>query len=78
MEDASLDRFVDAASTQSGDEDATDGVAEIQAEAAPDREPATSTAAWSADGATCGGCGETVERRWQTDDGFVCADCVDW
>ncbi|WP_458206867.1 DUF7573 domain-containing protein [Haladaptatus sp. NG-SE-30] len=41
-------------------------------------EPARATYDWTPDGATCAGCGESVERRWRDDDGMVCADCKEW
>jgi hypothetical protein len=41
-------------------------------------EPATPTVRWSPDGEPCAACGERVARRWQSGDGPVCADCVDW
>jgi hypothetical protein len=41
-------------------------------------EPAEATYAWSGDGNTCAACGETVERRWRSDDGLVCPDCKEW
>ena len=41
-------------------------------------EPAAMTYVWDGAGAACGACGETVERRWQQDDGLVCVDCKDW
>ncbi|MBX0295375.1 DUF7573 domain-containing protein [Haloarcula nitratireducens] len=40
--------------------------------------PATTTYAWSGEGAACGACGGTVERRWQQDGSLVCADCKEW
>ncbi|QLH81462.1 DUF7573 domain-containing protein [Halosimplex pelagicum] len=41
-------------------------------------EPAEATYAWSGDGGTCAACGETVDRRWRSDDGLVCPDCKEW
>jgi len=43
-----------------------------------DIEPAATTYAWSDEGTTCDGCGETVERRWQQAGDLVCIDCKDW
>jgi len=45
---------------------------------ADDIEPAATTYAWSDEGTTCDGCGETVERRWQQDGALVCIECKDW
>ncbi|WP_299268552.1 DUF7573 domain-containing protein [Halorientalis sp.] len=39
---------------------------------------ATSTYAWTGDGAVCGACGEAVARRWRGGDELVCADCKEW
>jgi len=41
-------------------------------------DPAEAIYAWSADGDTCADCGETVERRWRSEDGLVCPGCKDW
>jgi hypothetical protein len=41
-------------------------------------EPAEATYAWSGDGDACAACGETVERRWHSEDGLVCPDCKEW
>lgn len=40
--------------------------------------PKAETFAWSADGAACGRCGSTVERRWRDGDELVCEDCKAW
>ncbi|WP_135365300.1 DUF7573 domain-containing protein [Halosimplex halophilum] len=44
----------------------------------PTVDPAESTYAWSRDGGTCAACGETVDRRWRSDEGLVCPDCKEW
>ncbi|MHB9287058.1 hypothetical protein ACKVMT_08460 [Halobacteriales archaeon Cl-PHB] len=84
MEDASLDRFANAADA---DEEADEGVADDAAAAdardasapgAADVDLAMSTATWTPGGAACEACGESAERRWRTDEGIVCVDCVDW
>lgn len=63
-EDASLDEFLNSESSeQSG---------------AADPDPATTTYAWSDGAATCGTCGEAVERRWQQAGDLVCVECKDW
>ena len=41
-------------------------------------DPATTTYAWSADGAACAACGAVVERRWQQDGTLVCPACKEW
>lgn len=41
-------------------------------------DPATSTAAWSADGAACEECGTVVALRWQGEAGLVCPECKEW
>lgn len=62
-EDASLDEFLNSESSeQSGAADAD----------------ATTTYAWSDGAATCGTCGEAVERRWQQAGDLVCVECKDW
>jgi hypothetical protein len=41
-------------------------------------EPMAPTAAWSADGASCPQCGNTVRRRWLDGGRRVCQDCKEW
>lgn len=43
-----------------------------------DAAPATSTAAWTTDGAACDRCGESVPRRWFDDGALVCPACKEW
>ncbi|WP_277543265.1 DUF7573 domain-containing protein [Haloarcula laminariae] len=81
-DDASLDEFL---GDESGDHAETgasapadDGEATAAAEPAADIEPATTTYAWSGEGAACDECGETAERRWQQAGGLVCPGCKDW
>ncbi len=63
-EDASLDEFLNSESSeQSG---------------AADADASTTTYAWSDGAATCGTCGEAVERRWQQAGDLVCVECKDW
>ncbi|WP_336360723.1 DUF7573 domain-containing protein [Haladaptatus sp. ZSTT2] len=57
--------------------------AEEEADAAPEPSaneiaPATSTYAWSPEGAACEACGEVVERRWRDGDELVCESCKSW
>lgn len=47
-------------------------------EAEPVTEAAETTFAWSPDALACEACGDQTHRRWRTDAGFVCPDCVDW
>jgi len=77
-EDASLDEFVDDGSTASTDGNAAateSGAAETAADGV---DPATTTYAWSGDGAACAACGTVVERRWQQDGSLVCSACKEW
>jgi len=39
---------------------------------------ATTTYAWSEDGAACDSCGEIGKRRWQQDGALVCPACKEW
>lgn len=39
---------------------------------------ATITYAWGDQGAECTACGETVTRRWISDDELVCVACKSW
>lgn len=41
-------------------------------------ERAETTFAWTPDSRACEACGDQTQRRWRTDAGFVCPDCVDW
>ncbi|MFB6359779.1 MAG: hypothetical protein ABEH59_00490 [Halobacteriales archaeon] len=41
-------------------------------------EPIAETFAWSARGAECRLCGETVETRWRDGEALVCEDCKAW
>ena len=90
-EDASLDDFLGGGDDQSDedgpvDDEATDAPAAAEAEPLEDGdhvsprtvEPATTTAAWSLDGAACSVCGTVVEQRWRSDDGLVCPTCKEW
>ncbi len=40
--------------------------------------PATSTSAWTTNGAACDRCGVRVTRRWADDGALVCSDCKTW
>jgi hypothetical protein len=40
--------------------------------------PAQPTSSYEPAGGTCDGCGQTVERRFNTDTGFRCVECVSW
>ncbi|MBV0924164.1 hypothetical protein KTS45_08085 [Halomicroarcula limicola] len=89
-EDTSLDQFLgdgddDAeageseAVTNAESEARTDGAdGTAEAESGEEVAAATTTYAWSGEGAACGACGETVERRWQQDGSLVCSDCKEW
>ena len=83
MKDASLSDFLDDESEREAHEEADPAPAEEEADV-PDGEDGTATdgpavtAAWSAEGTTCGGCGETVGRVWTDGDRRVCRTCKDW
>ncbi|WP_324756376.1 DUF7573 domain-containing protein [Haloarcula sp. GH36] len=84
-EDVSLDEFLhDDESAESPAEDATGSDPTSDDGTATDRgesdaiEPATTTYAWSDDGAACAACGTVVERRWQQDGSLVCPACKEW
>lgn len=40
--------------------------------------PAEPTGAYDPAGVTCDGCGETVTRRFNTEAGLRCVECVSW
>jgi len=42
-----------------------------------DVEPATPTAAWTAED-TCGRCGQPTQRSWYEDGTLVCSECKTW
>ncbi len=81
MDDASLDEFV-TEGDDGEDEPTPTGAATDPAEGTATGsspvELATSTYAWTGNGAACGACGESVARRWQDEDALVCADCKEW
>lgn len=81
-EDASLDEFLNSESSeQSGAADADASTTDTEpagGTVSPDIDPATTTYAWSDGAATCGTCGEAVERRWQQAGDLVCVECKDW
>jgi hypothetical protein len=92
-DDASLDEFLDAGGDDRSDgADAAESPADAESDAGgddgdeadaggPDTDavaPATATATWSPDGATCAACGDVVERRWRDGEALVCADCKEW
>ena len=89
-EDASLDDFLgDESSEQSGTGDETDpsapddsvesgAAAADEPEPATDIEPATTTYAWSGEGAACDECNEPARQRWQQAGALVCIECKDW
>lgn len=81
-EDRSLEEFVggrsdaDAAETGENDSDASDTADASEATDAPDT--AVATYRWDPDGVECADCGESVERLWNADEGFVCEACKEW
>jgi hypothetical protein len=82
-EDASLDDFLGADDTESAAAE-DDGNSVADGEEATDTsqadtvEPATTTYAWTGEGAACESCSEVVERRWQQAGALVCSACKDW
>lgn len=64
-EDASLDAFLGAESETNEDTSHESAVA-------------TTTYAWTDDGAACTECGEVVEQRWQQSGALVCTACKSW
>lgn len=71
------DRGVDAAGPgEEGTADPAGGTPAGEADAVDD--PATATASWDPDGATCADCGAAVERRWRDGDALVCPECKAW
>lgn len=84
-EDASLDEFLDAGSSESAGESDTDDKPATSGEdtdtgstTTDDVDPATTTYAWSGEGADCEACGAVVERRWHQDGTLVCVSCKEW
>ncbi|WP_254279824.1 DUF7573 domain-containing protein [Haloarcula marina] len=67
-----------ATGEQPADETSTDEKPTGDTETADGIVPATTTYAWSPDGAACGACGTAVERRWRQDGDLVCPDCKEW
>jgi hypothetical protein len=68
------------ATTTGDDAGATPAESDSRGDAA---DPAVATSRWDPGGAACPDCGETVERRWRSDEedpaaAFVCAECKDW
>lgn len=62
-----------------GDDDAAagdDGATKVDGSDAV--EPPSITGTWDTDGVACERCETEVERRWECDGDYVCADCKDW
>ena len=86
-EDRSLDEFAGGSDAESdagddgiggGEPDECEESDGGKANAVDDPEPATTTSAWTGEGAACDACGTVTERRWQDDGELVCADCKSW
>ena len=58
----------------------TDADTDAESASPPDDDvaPPMGTYVFDTDGASCGECGATVERRWRDGDQLTCADCKDW
>jgi len=74
---------VDGADSPDGESDATESddeaVPAVDDEATEQpTDPAVATYDWTPGGAACAACGETAERRWRDEPGFVCEDCKKW
>lgn len=65
-------------STEPSDESQSTGEPSLEPAVTYDVEPAVSTFVRVPDGDSCAACGATVERRWHSEDGLVCADCKEW
>ena len=69
----------DAAPTTGGANPAPEGGGESRASRTDDAvDPATSTAAWSPDGAPCEECGDSATWRWRDAGALVCERCTSW
>ncbi|SEO93507.1 hypothetical protein SAMN04487948_10868 [Halogranum amylolyticum] len=68
-EDRSLDDFVESNADETGED---------ESEKRAQTEPATPTYRFSPEGVGCDACDVTVQKRWQDDGRFVCADCKEW
>jgi len=66
----------DEAAGETADEVAADETADDVETATAAVEPAAST--YVGRSGECAACGETVARRWHSDDGLVCPDCKEW
>jgi len=94
MDDTSLDDFLDGAEGETSDGSDAETSEEIKRseDAEPSQEtesdgaepratavePAARTLQWSPEGGDCEACGTTVDRRWHSEAGLVCAECKEW
>ncbi len=86
--DRSLDEFLKAESDDDPEEPEPEAEAGVdtendRTETAPGGgsvEPAAveTTMAYAPEGSECAACGAVVQRRWQGENGLVCADCKEW
>lgn len=75
-EDRSLEEFTgersaDDAKSEKRDAEPSDG-------ADADASAAVATYRWDPEGVDCAACGESAERLWNADGGFVCEACKEW
>lgn len=85
-ESADTDEAAEIEAADGADRDAPESGGSTDGESAGDDarvdpttvEPADTTYAWGGDESVCQSCGESVDRRWRSDDGLVCPDCKEW
>lgn len=78
-EDRSLEDFVPGRDGDDADDaDDADGSSDAAAADTDAPNPAVATYRWDPEGVECAACGESVERLWNADEGFVCESCKEW
>jgi len=60
------------------DADSDEAIDGSEADESESVDPPSITATWATDGIACDRCDAEVERRWECDGDYVCADCKDW
>lgn len=88
MDDTSLDDFLDSGEEETSDGSDAETSEDIKRSEDPESdagdpratavEPAARTLQWSPEGSDCEACGTTVDRRWHSEAGLVCAECKEW
>lgn len=74
-EDRSLEEFAAGRDGDDADADSDADAADSDTDAPS---PAVATYRWDPEGVDCAACGESVERLWNADEGFVCESCKEW